>query len=335
MGALANETGQNGLLDPDASLFALARRGKYLPPWYVAIPMTIVFIVVFSLALQGLFNLLNLTSGITTLINSPDVRLSGLGVSISLMIGNGAIMLLVAAWVKWVEKRAFWTIGLKRKGALVKYLRGILLGVGGYVVVIGILTLTGSVSAIQGTPGQVGLGALVGVLLVLPGWMIQAAREEVVTRGWLLPTQGARYKPWIGIALSAGMFTLLHLPDFLSVGFNPIAVLSGLSFSVLMAVYALYEGSLWGVFGFHAAWNWAEGNVLATQVSGNAIPGGALVKLASTGPAWLTGGTWGPEASLPVLALLLVGIAMVLWLAHRRRAQARIGAESPSLSSPA
>lgn len=316
-------TSQKRLFGPDNHLFALARQGKFLPPWYLALLLTLVFVIGTSLALQALFNLLHFSSAISDLIQSPTPSIAGLGTSLSLVIGNGAIILVMATWICLVEKRPLKTVGLEKKAMLPRFLRGALIGLVAYAAIAGILFLSGVASPLLTNDGW---GTFGGIVLILPGWIIQAAREEIVARGWLLPTQGARYRPWVGIILSALTFVGLHGLEIFSGNLNIItvlALLAGLAFSLFMATYALYEGSLWGVFGLHATWNWAEGNLLASQVSGNTIPGGALIKISSTGPTWMTGGTFGPEASLPTLIVLLIAIAIVVLLAKRSTSRAR------------
>jgi membrane protease YdiL (CAAX protease family) len=83
------------------------------------------------------------------------------------------------------------------------------------------------------------------------------------------------------------------------------------------ALYAL-TGRLWVPIGLHLAWNFAQGYLFGATVSGNNLGGSIAVSSARPGAAaWLTGGTFGPEAS--VFALLLVTSVTVaaLSLAHR------------------
>ncbi|GCE21334.1 CPBP family intramembrane glutamic endopeptidase [Dictyobacter kobayashii] len=168
-------------------------------------------------------------------------------------------------------------------------------------------------------PGQVGWSAIGGILIILPAFLIQGPGEEMVLRGWVLPTQGARYRPWVGIALSTILFTLLHIPAHAG-SYNLLSALVLVAGSLFLAFYALLENSIWGVCAWHAAWNWAEGNIFGMQVSGISIHGGTLIKLKPNGPDWLTGGVYGPEAGLPVLLVITLGLG---WLILRTRARAR------------
>jgi len=90
---------------------------------------------------------------------------------------------------------------------------------------------------------------------------------------------------------------------------------------VFLAFYALREGSLWGICGLHAAWNWAQGSVFGFSVSGTGVPGGSLFNL-QTNPAaseLLTGGVFGPEASLVVTVVLVGAVLVALFLPQSAR----------------
>jgi membrane protease YdiL (CAAX protease family) len=67
-------------------------------------------------------------------------------------------------------------------------------------------------------------------------------------------------------------------------------------------------GDLWFAIGFHASWDWGESYLYSVPDSGGKAPG-HLLHSSVQGPAWLTGGSAGPEGSV-FLFLLLV----VLWV---------------------
>lgn len=307
------------LLSPNNRLLVLARQGKWLPTWYVAIVISIIITLGSGFGLQLLFErqpLLGLLFIIRQLSRNSDTTASALGELLDMVINYGVRIVLLMAWIKLIEKRPFWSIGLERKGALVQYLRGIGFGMAMYAMATGLMALSQSITISSGSWEQRGVGTLFGLFIVLPGWLLQGASEDLVARGWLLPTMGARYRTWVGIFIATLMFIFFHLPILLSG--NILALLSGIAVSLFLAAYALYEGSLWGVIGWHAAWNWTEGNLLAAPVSGHAIAGGSLVNLVTVGPAWMTGGVIGPKASIPVIVVLVIGLLIILALARRR-----------------
>jgi hypothetical protein len=96
-------------------------------------------------------------------------------------------------------------------------------------------------------------------------------------------------------AFLAAVFGLLH-------SFNPgatlfsdaaIAIEAGL---MLAMAYALTR-NLWLAIGLHMGWNFAEGSLFGAQVSGGAVSH-SLIHATLSGPTLLTGGVFGPEASI-------------------------------------
>jgi hypothetical protein len=87
-----------------------------------------------------------------------------------------------------------------------------------------------------------------------------------------------------------------------------------------MAVSVRKSGGIWFAIGFHAAWDFAETFLFGVPDSG-AASAGSLVVSTFSGPAWLTGGTAGPEGSLVVfLPLALLGLWLRLGFRREGRA---------------
>jgi hypothetical protein len=83
------------------------------------------------------------------------------------------------------------------------------------------------------------------------------------------------------------------------------------------ALYAL-TGRLWVPIGLHLAWNFAQGYLFGATVSGNTLGGSILLSTAHPGaPAWLAGGTFGPEASALALALVTLVTLGALRMARK------------------
>jgi membrane protease YdiL (CAAX protease family) len=235
--------------------------------------------------------------------------------TIYLVFSFGPIFLMLWVWLALFEKRPMWTIGLAWSGAGRKFLRGLLVGLLMFMAAVGISAAFGYIAIEQGGSQPQGWAALGGVLLVLLGWLVQGSAEEALTRGWLLPVIGARYKPIWGIIISSVIFTVFH---FLNPNLSPIAILNLCLFGLFAALYALYEGSLWGVFSLHAVWNWVQGNLFGFEVSGMIVPGGTLFNLMEVGPDIVTGGPFGPEGGLAVTVVLVVS-SVIVWVLSERR----------------
>lgn len=115
--------------------------------------------------------------------------------------------------------------------------------------------------------------------------------------------------------LSAAGFALLHIP---SMGMLGISAASGLialgsiflAGVVLALLYA--HGGLFNAIAFHMTWNFIEYNLLNTG------PLEGAISVAEPGPALLTGGAFGLEASVVTLAVNVLLVAAI-WLYYARR----------------
>ncbi len=165
------------------------------------------------------------------------------------------------------------------------------------------LYLTGSATwraSLSTTPPAVLAGSVVLWLLV---FAVVAWYEEALLRGYLYTTLAHGLGPWVGAGLSAVVFGLLHADN---PAFGPRAFL-GIALVGLFFVL-IRRPTPWGLalpVGVHWGWNFAEGVLFGFPVSGLPVP--ALAQADLTGPAWWTGGAFGPEAGAVVLVALAVG----------------------------
>jgi membrane protease YdiL (CAAX protease family) len=294
-------------------IFEMARSGKRIMHVIIACVLSIAFVFGGQLLGYLLFEVLYSAVMGKPLLPEDDLNyyadtplLQGALFAASLILSFGLIFVLVALWMRFVEKRPFWTVGLPWQNALWRYARGLLFGLGMFALTVGICAAWGYMEFENGPLARQGLAALGGVLVVFLGWVVQGAGEEVVTRGWLMQSVGARYKPWLGVLLSSIVFVILH-------GLNPnlsvLALVNLFLFATFAALYTLREGALWGICAWHSVWNWAQGNFFGLEVSGTNAPGGMLLNLREVGPDLVTGGPFGPEGGLAatfVLALCIV-----------------------------
>ena len=186
---------------------------------------------------------------------------------------------------------------------------GLGLGVLLFVVVMGVLWLAGSYH-VDGTGFPPDWLAM--VLMVGPGAGIA---EEIMFRGVLFRIVEEGLGTWAGLLVSALAFGAVHLG-------NPNATLwSGLAIAieagVLFALVYHVTRSLWFCMGLHAAWNIMEGPVFGTPVSG--LPPMGWLHSRLDGPAWLSGGSFGPENSLVTVTACILLATVFLAMAVRRR----------------
>jgi len=144
---------------------------------------------------------------------------------------------------------------------------------------------------------------------IMPAFM-----EELLFRGilfrWLEEFAGS----WVALIITSALFGAAHLmnPNATPVAAFGIAIEAG----VLLGGAYMLTRSLWMPMGLHAAWNFTQGEIFDVPVSG--IDEHGLVQAKLSGPALLSGGGFGLEASLFAMVIATaVGVWMV-WLAVKR-----------------
>ena len=234
---------------------------------------------------------------------------TGPGLTALLVVSFGPIFVLVWFWLKVFERRPLWTLGLERSGWLFKYLRGAIWGTLMIAAAIGLPAIFGYMRLEW---GDLSLGvAATSALVVLLGWMVQGAAEEVLFRGFLFQIIGVRVGLFAGMLVSSVLFALLHI---FNENIGLLALVNLILFGLFAAVYSLREGGLWGIFALHTAWNWAQANLFGMKVSGVPIHLTPVVNIKEVGPDWFTGGLFGPEGGLGVTLILLAGLLALLWV---------------------
>ncbi len=284
------------LFSSDNDFFEMARTGKRITHIALAIPLVIVFII---------------GAGFIAYLPGQLIKNIELGETLTefyeLFVLFGLVIFVVWLWVRFFEKRSFKTIGFIRKNAFKHYLKGFLSGLLMLTIVIALMTITGNISFSK-NPEPISLNMIGVMLLMLLGYVVQGAGEEVMTRGWQFQVIAARYKPWLGAVISASIFALLH---GLNPGVSVIAIINLVLFAFLLTFYILYDKNLWAACGWHTSWNWAMENIYGLRVSGSEGLGSVL-NLSAEGPNYLTGGDFGPEGSIITTVVLIAGMLILL-----------------------
>ena len=228
---------------------------------------------------------------------------------LTLIVGVAAAVLALAAYA-WVVRKTEHRepVEVARRTAPAALGRGVLIGLGMFLAVIVNIAFLGGYEIR-------GWGSLSGAIAIFGFMAAAAVTEELMFRGVLFRIVEERLGTWISLGLSGVLFGLAHY-------FNPNATLwSSFAIAVeagfmLAAVYAATR-NLWVPIGVHFAWNFAQGGIFSTSVSGQDAPQGLLDGVTS-GSAIVTGGEFGPEASAYSLLTGLVVTVVFLWLAKRR-----------------
>lgn len=221
------------------------------------------------------------------------------------------ISLLVFFRVKVIEKRSFSSIGFNKNNWLKKYSLGFLIGLAMMSIIVLILLPFGYITIEKNPIQPVGVSAIASVLVILFGWIIQGATEEIVTRGWLLNVLSTKYNIGVGLLISSTLFGLMHLTN---PNVNYIAVINIILVGLFYGLYVIKTNDLWAVCGMHSAWNFAQGNLFGFEVSGLDVSVGSLIDLNLVGSDFVTGGIFGPEAGITATFILLASIGILLFI---------------------
>lgn len=118
--------------------------------------------------------------------------------------------------------------------------------------------------------------------------------EEFAFRGYLQYTLTSGMRFWPSAILTSALFGLAHATN---PGESKTGLFSVVLFGLLFCLFLRRTGNLWWAVGFHAGWDWGQTFFYGVADSG-IPPYHNLFGSVFHGPAWLTGGSVGPEASL-------------------------------------
>ena len=227
--------------------------------------------------------------------------------------GLDFVLILMFSWIVarlGRERVSEYGLALRRAGGCL-FLSGVLWGAIPSVLILIPIWLAGACSfhglALHGEE-LARSAATWGLAFLLVG-----LAEEFTFRGCAQATLGEAIGFWPAAVALSSLFGLVHLLFKQNEGWvDPISV----------ALYGLFwcfalrrTGSLWFAVGFHAASDYVDMVVFAEPNTGNGgmpVPG-HLLNVTFHGPAWLTGGPRGTEASLLVFPIL----AALFWLFHK------------------
>lgn len=219
---------------------------------------------------------------------------------------NAGLLALAWLFLRGLDQRDWRGLGLWfYPGWLRESAAGLAMGAALLAVVAGTLAGGGWVSfAWRGAPPAGSLALTLAMLLLAAGF------EEILLRGYafqrLVESVGAPG----AVLLTSALFGVLHIP-------NPSATLLSTANTVLagvlLAVAYLKTRGLWLPIGLHFAWNVLMGPVLGLPVSGIAL--GGFFATSAAGPAWISGGAYGPEGSVVLTVAATAGAAW-LWRAR-------------------
>ena len=227
------------------------------------------------------------------------------------------IVLLVSAlaataiMVRSIDVRPWSDVGLGGHAARPRVLvEGLILGGVTIGAACAALLALGWLRIIPATPGSSLLAAVRISAFLVPA----ALTEELVSRGYVLTAIRDATGAWPAALFTSLLFGLAHLQN---PGVTVEAIVNVTLAGVFLAAVRIALDSLYAAWAAHAAWNWIMAVPFHLSVSGIAFDTPDY-RTVSAGPAWATGGAWGPEGGVAAAVGLLAGL-FYLYRSRRRR----------------
>jgi uncharacterized protein len=211
------------------------------------------------------------------------------------------------AYVRIFERRALTELSVPGGGR--ELFAGVALGLGAFAASIAILALVGAYRV-------VGLGTVLPVVLALLSAIAAGTIEEIVFRGVVFRLLEEWGGTWTALAISSVLFGGIHLLNPHATALGAIGVV--FEGGVMLAGAYVLTRRLWLPIGIHAGWNFAEGGIFGVPTSG--APSTGVLRGETVGPEWLSGGIFGPEASIvAVVVCIVLGTVLLVRAARRGR----------------
>ncbi|MFQ5778138.1 MAG: lysostaphin resistance A-like protein [Terriglobia bacterium] len=246
------------------------------------------------------------------LLGAPNPS-DGIGAKFMVFGVAGAVAAALAAYflLRWVDRQSFRTLGL---WFYESWGRELGLGLaGGLVMLTVVVALLWALGLVAFRPGTLGVpGMLRGAVLYLLVFLPAAAFEELLFRGYPFQRLVEGPGPFFAVFLLSALFGLVHLRNPSA---TALSTTNTVLIGILLALAYLKTRALWLPLGVHLAWNFFLGFVYSLPVSGLVLPE-KMFAVDISGPAWLSGGNYGPEGSV-----ITTGVALTatVWLARTKR----------------
>lgn len=206
----------------------------------------------------------------------------------------------------YLDKRPIATIGFMFNSRWMKeYFLGILIGL---ISVSILFFLELSMGHIEISLNNITFSLLKNIFVfAMLTTVFQSAFEELLFRGYIFQNFIEGTNAFIAAAAISVLFGLGHL-------FTPnsswMAALNLTAFGALLALGYICTKSLWLPSGLHFSWNFCMRNIFSLPVSGSQSASSLFV-VEQRGPAWMTGGDYGPEAGIPALIILIIACLFI------------------------
>jgi membrane protease YdiL (CAAX protease family) len=236
----------------------------------------------------------------------PDTPSKG-----AIMMGGFAALVLLVSWIMAkIEGRSLAAYGLPWRRAFCRqYWQGAAVA----VISLPILLLTLRVAGVFsfGTPMLHGSDILKYGAAWIFAMFSAALLEDFFYRGYLLFTLATGIGFWPAAIATSLWMGGMH---YLNPGGHGLGPIVATEYCLVTCLVIRRTDDLWMPLGIHSVWDWSAAFLYGVPSSGFAGHP-RFLNANLHGPAWLTGGTFGPEASVPAMIMLaLWGLGFALFL---------------------
>lgn len=230
--------------------------------------------------------------------------------TITVITYYGYIVMFGIALLYWklIEKKPLSEMGLTKRFG--NYFIGIIAGIVLLAVSVFAIVLTGSIEY-HGLSGNVDV---LMVLLLIGGFIVQGATEEILCRGIVLYTLKERTPIWFAITVSTILFIIPHWSSLFEGGmtYDVIGVANLVLISIIFSLLTIHFKSIWAACGLHSCWNAILYCILGLNLSGNDETVTAIFNMQSVGKNIWNGGVYGIEASVITTVVLALAAALII-----------------------
>lgn len=219
-------------------------------------------------------------------------------------------------YCRFIEKRSLESMGFIKKGFIIKYLKGFIIGIILISAVILISLATGALTY-KGISNNINILA---ILLFFVGYIVQGMAEEVMCRGYLMTSLSKKTSIFWAVLLSSLVFTFPHLSSIFANGFKfgTIGFVNTMLFSVFVSLFMIKGKNIWVICAIHSSWNYILGVFCGVSVSGGETNASILTFTANESKSLINGGMYGLEAGIITTAILIIVIAILTFTMKRK-----------------
>lgn len=217
-------------------------------------------------------------------------------------------------YCKLFEKRKIKSLGFNKR--VFDYFIGAVLAVFLLTVIVSVCCVTGVMSFGGFTSGT----DVLYLLALFAGFLIQGSAEELVCRGFLLPSLLKKTSIPVAVLVSSTAFALPHLPTVLEADpqFALVGVINLYLVSAVFSLLFILRSNIYIVCGLHSVWNFVLNGAMGLSVSGSNSNENSLLNFNVNAQNILSGGAYGVEASVVTAVLLGIAIVVLVKLCHKR-----------------